>query len=294
MRSTKQRSGMIASLFVLILVGVCYLAMGTAGSAPRDRCVQPPSGMISWWSGDGDANDLIAGNHGTLENGATFDAGIVDQAFSLDGANDFIATEDVDLPATFTIDAWIYPNDLGGAPMIVNKDDDFSRSYYLAIDNYGMLVASVMNINGEFTQYRTNDVALTPSEWQHVVMTYDGSLGSGEKMKFYVNGLNFPASPLGSYDAGGTPNNVDLVVRLGIYGDEFRGPFNGLLDEIELFNRVLTMAEIAALHDAGSAGKCKTVTICHKPGTPAEQTLAVPRQAVAGHLRHGDTKGACK
>jgi len=35
------------------------------------------------------------------------------------------------------------------------------------------------------------------------------------------------------------------------------------------------------------------VTICHKPGTPAEKTLSVPPSAVPGHLGHGDTLGPC-
>lgn len=36
------------------------------------------------------------------------------------------------------------------------------------------------------------------------------------------------------------------------------------------------------------------VTICHKPGTPAQQTLTVPAEAVPGHLAHGDTLGECE
>lgn len=35
------------------------------------------------------------------------------------------------------------------------------------------------------------------------------------------------------------------------------------------------------------------VVICHKPGTPAAKTLVIPIQALAGHLGHGDTVGAC-
>ena len=41
---------------------------------------------------------------------------------------------------------------------------------------------------------------------------------------------------------------------------------------------------------AKTAGK---VTICHKPGTPAEKTMQVPASAVAGHLAHGDVLGPC-
>lgn len=35
------------------------------------------------------------------------------------------------------------------------------------------------------------------------------------------------------------------------------------------------------------------VTICHKPGTPAEKTMEVPEAAVSGHLGHGDSEGPC-
>ena len=36
------------------------------------------------------------------------------------------------------------------------------------------------------------------------------------------------------------------------------------------------------------------VTICHKPGTPAQKTLIIPVQALPGHLGHGDTLGSCE
>jgi len=34
--------------------------------------------------------------------------------------------------------------------------------------------------------------------------------------------------------------------------------------------------------------------LCHQPGTPAQQTLIVPPEAVEGHLRHGDYLGECR
>jgi hypothetical protein len=43
-----------------------------------------------------------------------------------------------------------------------------------------------------------------------------------------------------------------------------------------------------------SAGKCKEVAVCHKPGTLAQKTLAIPLQALAGHLGHGDTTAPCQ
>ena len=37
------------------------------------------------------------------------------------------------------------------------------------------------------------------------------------------------------------------------------------------------------------------VVICHKPGTPAEKTMTLPRPAAENHIRsHGDTAGPCE
>ena len=48
-------------------------------------CVAPPADLVSWWPGDGNSNDIIDGNDATLENGTTYDTGMVDQAFSWTG-----------------------------------------------------------------------------------------------------------------------------------------------------------------------------------------------------------------
>jgi hypothetical protein len=43
----------------------------------------------------------------------------------------------------------------------------------------------------------------------------------------------------------------------------------------------------------GKPQKPEKVLVCHKPGTPAQQTLSIASPAVAAHLRHGDHLGAC-
>ena len=81
--------------------------------------------MVSWWPGDGDANDIQDGNNGTLQNGATFAVGKVGDAFLLDGIDDSI---DVGNAANlqvsageFTADAWISFNAPGGDMSILDK-----------------------------------------------------------------------------------------------------------------------------------------------------------------------------
>jgi hypothetical protein len=50
---------------------------------------------------------------------------------------------------------------------------------------------------------------------------------------------------------------------------------------------------IAALIPSRALARQQKETICHKPGTPEEKTIEVSQSAVASHLGHGDTLGAC-
>jgi hypothetical protein len=61
-----------------------------AEATEPQSCTPPPTGMVAWWLGDGNANDIQDGNDGTLQNGATFGTGEVGQAFSFDGTDNFV------------------------------------------------------------------------------------------------------------------------------------------------------------------------------------------------------------
>ena len=71
-------------------VSTTVLGLLAANNAVAQTCTPPPPNMVSWWPGDGDANDIKDGNNGTLQNGVTFATGMVDQAFLLDGIDDFV------------------------------------------------------------------------------------------------------------------------------------------------------------------------------------------------------------
>ena len=230
-------------------------------SVTANACITPPSGMVSWWPGDGNANDIIGGNNGTLQNGATFAPGEVGQAFSLDGNGQYVDVGPVNLPSTFTVDLWLDPTAVNQCvtshgPQLISRDDFLSnRSYYFEIQADGTLLFSVKSSQG-FTQYVGNTIIQTGA-WQHIVATYDGAAPAGQKMTFFVNGASIPASPIGGYDAGGTPLDVPLSTKFGILGDGVTCPLNGFIDEVEFFNRVLSASEIQAIYNAGSAGECK-------------------------------------
>ena len=60
--------------------------------------------------------------------------------------------------------------------------------------------------------------------------------------------------------------------------------------------KILTIGLISAvalMQSNFAFAKQEMVAICHKPGTPAQQTLVVALPAVQAHLGHGDSMGAC-
>lgn len=77
----------------------------------QTSCINPPSGLISWWPGDENADDVWGNSDGTLQNGASFGPDIVNggQAFRLDGIDDYVEIPSVEIGDTFAIDFWVSP-----------------------------------------------------------------------------------------------------------------------------------------------------------------------------------------
>lgn len=221
-------------------------------------CLSPPSGMVSWWPGDGDASDIADGNDGTLH-GATFAAGLVDQAFSFDGVDDYVEVPDadnLDITNELTIDAWFY--NTGTISMrwqrIIHKN--YRQNYEIWIENSGRLLQFRIG-DGTVTNIATlsSGTEIQFDTWYHVAAVYDGS-----SMKLYLNG-DLSSSMNTSITALGITTDPVIIGNVGtdIPAFNHNRPFNGLIDEVEIFNRALSQSEIQAIYNAGSAGKCKVV-----------------------------------
>ena len=120
-----------------LLAMAAWIAFGTSASIPAQAaagpCIPPSLDQVSWWPGDGHAQDIVGSNHGTLI-GGSFTPGVVLDAFHFDGLPDQVLVPDsssLDVVDELTIDAWINPSHvvLGG---IVTK---FSAS-----SGYGFFV----------------------------------------------------------------------------------------------------------------------------------------------------------
>src|SRR5215471_7984053 len=99
------------TVLIITLILSCQYAYG-------QTCVQPPSGLVSWWPGDGNAQDIIGGNSGTITGNVTFAAGNVGQAFSFvkGSASGVVVPSSASLNlADLTIEAWVNVQNDGAA-----------------------------------------------------------------------------------------------------------------------------------------------------------------------------------
>ena len=221
--------------------------------------VAPPSGMIAWWSGDGHAGDYAGDHHGILEGGATFAAGQVGQAFSLDGIDDRVRIpHDAALNPSdgFTVEAWIKSDSTAGARVIVSKWSDATGDWSYIFKDHN----SSDKLRIELSAESHNDLAdlagltsIRTGRWTHVAATYDTT-----SVRLYFNGVldgTRAVTPTERIDESLT----DLLI--GAVTDGTSENFDGLIDEVSLYNRALSGAEIQSISQAGASGKLKPMTV---------------------------------
>jgi len=219
-------------------------------TATVSACVVAPSGLVNWWPGAGNANDIIGGNNGTLQNGATNAPGKVGTAFSFDGVDDRVAVPGygTNIPRTeITVEFWQKVS-------AVRNQSAFSWNTFISTNVFNAHVPyGDGKVYWDFGDIGTSGrLSYTPpvslvGTWQHFAMT---ASQSGNYMRIYRNGV-LEASKVGMTPLPG--GNLDLLI-----GGQSAVPFGGLIDEVSIYNRALSDSEIAALYNAGSAGKCQT------------------------------------
>ena len=122
---------------------------------PPVTCTPPPAGVVSWWQGEGNANDLVGGNNGTLSaSGASYAVGKVGQGFRFDGTNGYVQIPDADSlkPTSVTLEAWIWldpslPVNRGGEQIFFKKN-----TWSAWFEGYSLLKYTQDNGDGTYSE----------------------------------------------------------------------------------------------------------------------------------------------
>ena len=261
-------------------------SQGSTNSAPAlltvystGSCLPPPSGIVSWWGGDGSANDGVGLNQGALAGGAGYAPGKAGVAFAFTNGNGYVTIPDRPNQALgandFTIELWAQFTSLGGSRAFISKDEGSgaTRKWIFWLNN-----GQLQFLFGQASSITVGSGAFTPilNRWHHVAVTRLGSVFS-----FYVDGvLNSVAQSTAAIPTVSAPLTIGQAE-----GTYFMG---GLEDEVTIYSRALGAAELQAIYQADAAGKCRSQTSPAILTQPKDQTVYVGGNTSLGVLAYGN------
>jgi hypothetical protein len=217
--------------------------------------VMPP-GAVSFWRGEGNAEDSVDHNTGILQGGVTFGPGEFGQAFRFNGTSGYVNVSDagnLHFSSAVTLEAWINPATItaGSFQTIIAKSNFPTRNFGLWVYGDGSLHLSYINGSGVNVGFLTAPGLIRAGVFTHVAGVIDTTAGV---MQIYVNGQlaasQATAGPM-------VPNTSPLTI-----GASDAGPssfFNGLIDEVTVYNRGLSALEVRDIYLYGSAGKFQLI-----------------------------------
>ena len=212
-------------------------------------------------------NDLSGNNnHGTIT-GATRVAGKLGQALSFNGSGNYVnCGNDASLNITgaITIEAWVKLTSNTFQPIVSKYEETLSQESY-SFGLSGNKLQTRVSPNGSTPYIFTGVATLNNNQWYHLVMTYDGS-----NIKQYYDGNldKTDAYSLSLYTSSST-------VQIGRWGLTPTMFFNGLIDDVRIYNRALSPSEITAHYNSGNG-------LISDPSTET---------GLAGYWRMGTTDG---
>ena len=235
-------------------------------------CAVPPVEMTAWWPLDETSGTTavdIAGfpTNGTHMNGPIPVSGKVNGALSFDGIDDYVEVNDHPTlnfgTGNFSADTWIRTSDANGVKLIVDKRQEATnlvQGYSLFLSN-GLLAFQLADGPGSTTCSNLPSSACTnygstafvaDGNWHHIAVTVNRANPIGGR--FYVDGaLVFTFDPTLRPGSLTNPNPLRMASR----SSSVTGLLRGVLDEVELFPRVLTPAEVQSIFLADKLGKCR-------------------------------------
>ncbi len=218
------------------------------------------NGLVGYWTFDGNKiagvtayDSGSGGNNGAITNGPMPGIGMVGQGLSFDGVDDCVIianSASIQNLGPMTVSFWSKFSTTTAAGIPVGKRDGSNTgAWFIAFSG------SSRNIN--FTKRlgvtrATSNSTLLLYEWAHIVVTWDGS-NNGSGINIYQNGteLSYQTTVNGTA-ADDSTNNLGIGAGLSSGAcSSAISPFAGLIDDVRLYNRVITQDEIKALYNMG-------------------------------------------
>jgi chitodextrinase len=196
-------------------------------------------------SSAGDASG--GGLTGTLTNGAGWGVGRNSGGLSLDGSNDYVELGNpaaLQLTGSMTVSAWVNPTAFPrDDAAIVSKRTSSKIGYQLdtTVDRGTRTVGFKLTSSTGGTMFRYGATTLQAGTWYFVTGVYDAATS---QMHVYVNGQLDDGVLLGTVTA--SQQNSTANVNIGRRPGSNNFNFNGRIDDVRIYNRALTAADVLA------------------------------------------------
>ena len=240
------------AIFTISLLIICLCNVN--GQIPADS-------LVGYWPFNGNANDESGnGNNGTVT-GATLTTdrfGNTNKAYRFDG-NDLISIPHsaiLNMLDSLSFSVWVKPETLTGTRMI------FGKSNYTTRTNYLLRVKPDGYIQWEYDGYTDTDSApLQLDTWHHIVVT---ATGPGLIKRVYIDNQLIKETINSSGPFGQITD--PFTIGYASYGAEY---FIGAIDDIRMYNKVLSINEIGSLfNESCNSFNSLSVTACDSYTAP--------------------------
>ncbi len=205
--------------------------------------------LVAWWKLDetsgSTAYDTTGNNHGTLYGNPVWTTG------QIAGALDFGGDDGVYLNTSagtgsplniyntdLTISAWVKVRGTGGT--IIARAKPLAIAYRINVDTK-VYINTYLQGPGHWV-LGTNDI-IAPDTWYHVAGVFNRTSHIGQ---VYVNGIKQAEGAMTT-----DPLSNDAPTKIGCRNDTGDFAFNGVIDDVRIYNKVLSAEEIQALYQAG-------------------------------------------
>ena len=222
------------------------------------------TGLVSHWPAEGNADDIVGSNNGTLHNGARFAPGKVGEAFKFDGVNDYVEVPDSPelrtLGYNLTVALWMNPRPQGGTPdvTVIRKgigcnDPGWGLTFGDFSDGKAGLFFQAWD--GEVRSWGAFSSDILAGNWHHIVATADGT-----DAKIYVDGELADQGPIDQTISIETLTPITIGANKGNCS-EYHNFYKGLIDEIQIYNRALDDSEIQAIFGDTIPPRCEVIGV---------------------------------
>jgi hypothetical protein len=205
--------------------------------------------LVAYYPFNGNARDSSGNGHHGTANGATLTTdrlGNPNSAYSFDGVDDYILIPAIDITTDLSISFWLKTtssnsNSWPSNQFIIDRDlCGVQRDWSVGLGQGGKIQ---FNTGANIDHVLTSSSDINDDTWKHIVVVRDAG---NQKKEIYVNGILSASSV---FDNQPFQNNaINIYFGASVCLTSQHDYFNGSLDEIRLYNRVLTAAEIQELY----------------------------------------------